>query len=150
MVWKCLILIFFKSSQSMHHLSLNGIDLLNDLLLNIHQHNKELLSSTNEDFVKLVHSYSNFVLGACSSLRKDDFELCYKKFNLILKQVWFAVLHLQYRSSKTLFLRFLTFFDVGKKISTSIINSFESFLTSKIIFCIEYNVLVSNFFLNLT
>ena len=71
----------------MNHLSLNGIDFLNDLLLSMNQYHKESISFANEEFVKVVHSYANFVLGACSNLGKDDFETCYRKLSFILKQV---------------------------------------------------------------
>ncbi len=71
----------------MKHISFNGIDVLNSLTLSIYEFHKELLDPSNEEFVKLVRTYSNFVLGACSGLKKDDFDLCYDKLTLILKKV---------------------------------------------------------------
>lgn len=77
----------FKKSQSINHLSFNGLDILNDLITCIYDIHKDKLHPKNEEFVKLVHIYSNFVLGACSGLKKNQFDICYKKVSTILNKV---------------------------------------------------------------
>ena len=78
---------FFQKSQSINQLSLNGLDILNELIMCIYDFHKEKLHPKNEEFVKLVNIYSNFVLGACSGLKKNEFDICYKKLSTILNKV---------------------------------------------------------------
>ena len=71
----------------MKHLSLNGIDVINGLILSVYELHKEKLNPSNEEFIKLVHTYSNFVLGSCTGLKKNDLEICYKKLSPVLSKV---------------------------------------------------------------
>ena len=79
---------FKIQSESAIHLALNGIDVLNGLLLSINTYHKDLIDSQKEDFVKLTLLYSNFVLGSCFQYNKTKYSyLCYKKIQNIFKRV---------------------------------------------------------------
>ena len=69
------------------HLSLNGIDFLNAIILEINKVKKEELNYDKENFIKITTIYSNFVLGACSTLNQESLELCYKKIKFIISKV---------------------------------------------------------------
>lgn len=69
-------------------LSLYGLDIISELILSVDKNQKEAINAQNEDFKKMTLVFSNFVLGSCLSLEKQNhFDLSYKKLTFILKKV---------------------------------------------------------------
>lgn len=82
-----LFLFFFFSSQNMALLSLNGLEILNRLLLSIQKFHPKLIESDSDELAQIIQIYSDFILSACSNLKKKNITSAYKKFLFLISKI---------------------------------------------------------------
>lgn len=82
-----LISPFFFSSQNMSLLSLNGLEILNRLLLSIQKFHPQLIDSDSDELAHIIQIYSDFILTTCSNLKGKHFPSAYKKFLFITSKI---------------------------------------------------------------
>jgi hypothetical protein len=68
-------------------LSLNGLEILNRLLLSIQKFHPQLIDSDSDELAQIIQIYSDFILAACSNLKQKNFSNSYKKFLFIISKI---------------------------------------------------------------
>ncbi len=64
-----------------------GIDLLNELIIDLNEFNPSVLKSSNDEFKEIVNVYGNFIYSAFSLFNKDLNETLDKKAKYIFGKV---------------------------------------------------------------
>ena len=68
--------------------SIYGIDLVNELLIDLNQYNSNVLKSLNDEFKELVTVYANFFYSAYNLMNKQvNQEVLFKKIKHVCDKV---------------------------------------------------------------
>ena len=67
--------------------SLYGIDLINEIIIDLHQYNSNVLKSNNDEFKQIVTCYANFFYSAYNFYNKKIANLLLKKIKFICEKV---------------------------------------------------------------
>lgn len=101
----------FFYSHKLSVLSLNAIDLINEIFISIKNHNhSDLLNSQNQEFISLTKSYAKFIASIFYSDKKKNLAFCsgYKRMKYLFEQV--SLIH------KVLFLKVLNLISIKKRL----------------------------------